>query len=105
MLTQHHLQLHKLHCLRQCSLHTKIARRPHRRRNQWQCTLEKTEQTTVSSTEAPSPMQSMRSADLPPMSEQEAELKALEVLPTREARLETLALWVGAAVAFGAGVW
>jgi TerC family integral membrane protein len=37
--------------------------------------------------------------------EQEKELQALEELPVTEAKIETLALWVAAASAFGAGIW
>jgi TerC family integral membrane protein len=37
--------------------------------------------------------------------EQERELQALEALPVKEAKIETLALWVAAACAFGGGVW
>lgn len=41
----------------------------------------------------------------PSKREQERELVALEALPVQETKIETLALWVGAAVAFGAGIW
>lgn len=38
--------------------------------------------------------------------EQEQELKTLTTqLPQQEQRLEWLAFWVAAAVAFGAGIW
>jgi predicted tellurium resistance membrane protein TerC len=47
-----------------------------------------------------------RDASLLSLEEQERELQAISTaLPRTEARLETLALWVGAAVAFGGGVW
>ncbi|KIZ06266.1 Inner membrane protein alx [Monoraphidium neglectum] len=47
-----------------------------------------------------------RDASLLSLEEQERELQAVSTaLPRTEARLETLALWVGAAVAFGGGVW
>ena len=47
-----------------------------------------------------------RGASEATMEEQERELRAVTSdLPRAEARLETLALWVGAAVAFGGGVW
>ncbi|KAF8063006.1 hypothetical protein HT031_003845 [Scenedesmus sp. PABB004] len=55
----------------------------------------------------PQPQQLVRGDALSTMQEeQEAQLKAMATeLPTREARFEWLAFWVGAAVAFGAGVW
>ena len=37
--------------------------------------------------------------------EQEEELRKLEVLPVKDTRYETLAFWVGSAMAFGAGIW
>jgi hypothetical protein len=47
-----------------------------------------------------------RNASTLSMDEQERELVAVtEALPRSEARLEALALWVGAAVAFGGGIW
>ncbi|GBF87736.1 thylakoid membrane protein, chloroplastic [Raphidocelis subcapitata] len=47
-----------------------------------------------------------REASTLSMEEQEEELVAVTAtLPRAEARLESLAAWVGAAVAFGAGVW
>jgi hypothetical protein len=47
-----------------------------------------------------------RDASLLSMEEQERELLLVtKELPRAEARLEALALWVGAAVAFGGGVW
>lgn len=39
------------------------------------------------------------------MDEQERQLRAIEALPEREARLEGLAFWIGSAMAFGAGIW
>jgi len=46
------------------------------------------------------------SGDAPSTSQRAAEgqLRALEALPVQEARIETLAAWVGAAVAFGVGI-
>jgi len=47
-----------------------------------------------------------RDASLLSMEEQERELRLVTSdLPRAEARLEMLALWVGAAVAFGGGIW
>jgi hypothetical protein len=47
-----------------------------------------------------------RGASLASLQEQEEELRLVDVaLPRAEARLETLALWVGAAAAFGGGIW
>jgi len=47
----------------------------------------------------------MTTNKLSPVAEQERELEALEDLPVRESRYESLAAWIGAAMAFGAGVW
>jgi len=70
------------------------------------CTSEKVEERVASSsTAAPGAQGGPLSQSAAPVEEQERELAALQVLPQREARLETLALWVGAAVAFGGGVW
>jgi len=47
-----------------------------------------------------------RDASLTSVEEQERELLAVTTaLPRAETRLEALALWVGAAVAFGGGIW
>jgi hypothetical protein len=39
------------------------------------------------------------------MKEAERELEGLEKLPAQENKYTNLAIWVGLAVAFGAGIW